>query len=150
MKIEDGFTVRAPRERVWAFITDPERVGPCIPGCTGIEVTGPKTYKAGIRIVIGPIKAEFKLEVQVEEEVPPNFLRSVTRGEEGTRASMLSAKTLLELQEPEPGVTEVRYSTEISVVGRLGKFGLGVMKKKAQGLGGDFVKTLRERLEPAT
>src|SRR6266850_2335754 len=99
MKIEDGFTVRAPRERVWAFITDPERVGPCIPGCTGIEVTGPKTYKAGIRIVIGPIKAEFKLEVQVEEEVPPNFLRSVTRGEEGTRASMLSAKTLLEMQE---------------------------------------------------
>jgi len=95
-------------------------------------------------------KAEFKLEVQVEEEVPPNFLRSVTRGEEGTRASMLSARTLLELQEPEPGVTEVRYSTEISVVGRLGKFGLGVMKKKAQGLGGDFVKTLRERLEPAT
>ncbi len=62
---------------------------------------------------------------------------------------MLQAKTLLELQEPEPGVTEVRYSTEISIVGRLGKFGLGVMKKKAEGIGGDFVKTMRERLEPA-
>jgi carbon monoxide dehydrogenase subunit G len=43
----------------------------------------------------------------------------------------------------------VRYSSEISVVGRLGKFGLGVMKKKAEGLGADFVKALRERLETA-
>jgi carbon monoxide dehydrogenase subunit G len=148
MKIEDGFTVRAPRERVWAFITDPNQVGPCIPGCTGIEVVGPNAYKAGVRVAIGPIKAEFKLEVQVEEEVPPHFSRSVTRGEEGSRASMLTAKNLLELQEPEPGVTEVRYSSEISIVGRLGKFGLGVMKKKAEGLGADFVKALRERLEP--
>jgi carbon monoxide dehydrogenase subunit G len=149
MKIEDGFTVRAPRERVWAFIMDPNQLGPCIPGCTGIEVTGPDSYKAGIKVAIGPIKAEFKLDVLVEEQAPPNYLRSVTKGEEGSRASMLQARTLLELQEPEPGVTAVRYSTEVSIVGRLGKFGLGVMKKKAEGIGDDFVKTMRERLEPA-
>ncbi|MGH6894888.1 MAG: CoxG family protein [Dongiaceae bacterium] len=147
MKIEDGFTVRAPRERVWAFITDPTKMATCIPGCTGIQIVRPNAYRASVRVVIGPIKADFNLEVDVQEEVPPRLARSVTRGEEGTRASILSAKSLLELEEIEPGATAVRYASEISVVGRLGKFGLGVMRKKAEALGAEFAKAVCERVE---
>ena len=150
MKIEDGFTVRAPRERVWAFLTDPARMAACIPGCTEIQIVGPNSYRAGVRVAIGPIKAEFRLEVEVEEEVPPRLARSVTRGEEGTRASTLLARSLLELKETEEGATQVRYSSDISVVGRLGKFGLGVMKKKAEALGAEFAKAVCERIEAET
>ena len=39
MRIEDSFVVAAPPDRVWRFITDPNEVGPCIPGCAAIEVT---------------------------------------------------------------------------------------------------------------
>ncbi len=127
MKIEEGFTVRAPRERVWAFLTDPTKMAPCVPGCREIQIVGPNSYRASVRVAIGPIKAEFRLEVEVEEEVPPRLARSVTRGEEGTRASTLLARSLLELKEIEPGATAVRYSSDISVVGRLGRFGLGVL-----------------------
>ena len=148
MRIEDGFTVRAPRERVWAFITDPARIAPCLPGCREVQIVGPNAYRACVRVAIGPIKAEFNLEVAVEEEVPPRLARSVTRGEEGTRASTLLARSLLELEEVEPGVTAVRYSSDISVVGRLGKFGLGVMKKKAEALGEEFARAVCERVEP--
>ena len=147
MKIEDGFTVRAPRERVWAFITDPARMAPCIPGCREIGIVGPTSYRASVRVAIGPIKADFNLEVEIEEEVPPRLARSVTRGEEGTRASTLLARSLLELEEIGPGATAVRYSSDISVVGRLGKFGLGVMKKKAEALGAEFAKAVCERIE---
>lgn len=147
MRIEDGFTVRAPRERVWAFITDPTKVAPCIPGCTEIQIVRPNAYRASVRVAIGPIKADFQLEIEIEEEVPPRLARSVTRGEEGTRASTLLAKSLLELDEIEPGATSVRYSSEISVVGRLGRFGLGVMKKKAEALSAEFAKAVCERVE---
>ncbi|HXV23141.1 MAG TPA: SRPBCC domain-containing protein [Alphaproteobacteria bacterium] len=147
MKIEEGFTVRAPRERVWAFLTDPAKMAPCIPGCGEIQIVGPNSYRASVRVAIGPIKAEFRLEVEVEEEVPPSLARSVTRGEEGTRASTLLARSLLALEEIEPGATAVRYSSDISVVGRLGKFGLGVMKKKAEALGAEFARAVRDRIE---
>jgi len=43
--------------------------------------------------------------------------------------------------------TEVFYVSEAAVVGRLGKFGLGVMKKKAEGLGREFAAAFRQRLE---
>ena len=35
MKIEKTFTVEAAQEDVWQFITSPEKVAPCIPGCEG-------------------------------------------------------------------------------------------------------------------
>ena len=91
LQIEDSFTVDAPLERVWSMITDPEVVGPCIPGCQQIEVTGPDTYKADIKVAVGPIKTTFTVTVEKTEERPPHFAASTTKGEEGGRASTLNA-----------------------------------------------------------
>ena len=146
MQIEDSFTVDAPLERVWSMITDPEVVGPCIPGCQKIEVTGPDTYKADIKVAVGPIKTTFTVTVEKTEERPPHFAASSTRGEEGGRASTLNATSTLSLSDVE-GKTEIAYASNVSVFGRLGKFGLGVMKKKARDLGQTFAETFREKVE---
>lgn len=45
MKIEKTFQVKAARNDVWNFITSPEKVAPCIPGCEGAEQTGEKPIK---------------------------------------------------------------------------------------------------------
>lgn len=147
MKIEDGFTVAAPIERVWACITDPETVALCVPGCRSVEALSPTAYRAQVQVAVGPIKATFNLQVEVLEERSPNLVRSRTRGEEGSRASIVSAENLLKLAPAEEGGTEVVYSSEVSVVGRLGKFGLGVMKKKAQTLGKQFAENFRQKVE---
>ena len=147
MKIEESFIVQASRDRVWAAITDPARVAPCIPGCESIEIVGPGRYRARVAVAVGPIKAKFNLEVDVTEETPPSFAASTTRGEEGTRASVLTAHNELHLAALEGGATEVRYVSDISIVGRLGRFGLGVMRKKATALGVAFAETFRARVE---
>ena len=147
MRIEDSFVVAAPPDRVWRFITDPNEVGPCIPGCAAIEVTGPRSYAASIKVQVGPIGATFRVVVEVTAEEPPHRVLSVTRGEEGSRASMLSAESELRLEALEDSRTVVHYSSEVSVVGRLGKFGLGIMKKKAGSLGQQFAESFRTRVE---
>ena len=147
MKIEDTFTVDAPIERVWRMITDPAVVGPCIPGCQGIEVTGPDTYKADIKVAVGPIKTTFSVTVQKTEERPPHFAASTTKGQEGGKASTLNAASTLALSEAEGGGTAIAYTSEVSVFGRLGKFGLGIMKKKARDVGHEFAQTFREKVE---
>ncbi len=68
MKIEASFIVHAPRDRVWAAITDPARVAPCIPGCESIEIVGPGRYRARVAVAVGPIKATSNLEVDGTEE----------------------------------------------------------------------------------
>ncbi len=147
MKIEGAFTVVAPRTIVWVYITDPEVMGLCIPGCESIEVTGPNTYLANVQVKLGPIKTKFNLEVEVIEEVEPDFVISRTRGEEGSRASMVSADNVLRLSDADSGGTEIYYSSEVSIVGRLGKYGHGVMKKVAKKLCDKFAEDFRERVE---
>ncbi len=149
MRIEGSFVVAAPRERVFAEITNPALMAGCIPGCEAIEVIDPKTYRARILIEVGPIKARFNLVVEVKEEAPPERVVSVTRGEEGTRASVISSNNELVLVPAEGGGTEVKYVSEVSVTGRLGKFGLGMMKKKAEALGAKFAENFRGKIEAA-
>jgi carbon monoxide dehydrogenase subunit G len=147
MKIEESFFVDAPQAGVWTVITDPVRMMPCIPGCESIEVISPTLYKARVVVKMGPITARFALDVQITEQAYPDFILSLTRGEEGSRASMVSASNVLKLTPAGSGRTEVYYSSEISVTGRLAKFGLGIMKKKAKAMGEDFAITFRDLVE---
>ena len=70
----------------------------------------------------------------------------MTRGEEGGRASLLSADSEITLHAVDGQTTRVQYVSEVNVTGRLGRFALGVMKKKAQAMGQEFAANLRERL----
>jgi uncharacterized protein len=149
MKLEGAFSVAAPRSKVWSCITDPGVMAACVPGCSRIEQLSPTSYRAVVAVAVGPIKASFNLVVDVVREEPPLRVLSQTRGEEGTRASMLAADNVVALAERADGGTDVAYSSEVTVTGRLGKFGLGVMKKKAEALSADFIAAFRAHVERA-
>ena len=119
----------------------------CVPGCESIEQKDPRTYRATVRIEVGPIKSKFNLDVSVDVEEAPSVIVSTTRGEEGTRASTLSSTNRLELRALDERTTEVAYSADVTVVGRLGRFGLGMMKKKGESLGASFVRAFTAMVE---
>ena len=146
LKIENSFVVPAPRERVWRFIQSAEETGACVPGCESVEVVGEGRFKAKVKVKIGPIKALFNFDVETLEEQPMEFASYSTRGEEGGRASRLSARSRLTLRAIDAEETEIAYVSEISIAGRLGRFGAGVMKKKADDIGGQFANAVRERI----
>lgn len=149
MKIEDSFIVGAAPGVVWTAITDPHVIAGCLPGCEEIEALSAKSYRATIRVELGVIKTRFKIEVELTEEVPPRFVRCQTRGDEGGLASRLQADSVLFLEPLGPDETKVSYTSDVSITGRLGKFGLGIMKKKAESLGRDFADNFRSRIAKA-
>jgi len=73
------------------------------------------------------------------------FDARLTRGEEGGNASTLQATSEVRLA-PDADGTRVDYRSEVAVTGRLGRFALGMMKKKAQSLGDEFASNLQARL----
>jgi carbon monoxide dehydrogenase subunit G len=150
MKIENSFVVRAPRDLVWRHIVDPRRMIACVPGCESIEQKGPQSFLATVRVEVGPIKSKFNLDVSIDVEEPPSVIISTTRGEEGTRASTLSSKNRLELRALDERTTEVAYSADVTLVGRLGRFGLGMMKKKADSLGASFGRAFTAMVEASS
>jgi carbon monoxide dehydrogenase subunit G len=150
MKLEGTFVVRAAREVVWDQIRNPGIMGECIPGCEAVEQLDATSYRAIVGIKVGPIKARFNLVVEVTQEEPPSVVHSRTRGEEGTRASIVTSENILVLTEVGPSETRVDYSAEVGMTGRLGKYGLGIMQKRAEGLSLVFVENFRRKVEPAT
>ncbi len=147
MHLEDSFTVKAPRDRVWRLIRDPAEMMPCVPGCHGIEKVGETRYKADIEAAVGPIKARFRIDVEITEETPGHEVKSTSQGEEGSRASVLRSTNILRLTEETPGVTEVYYAADVSITGRLGRYGLGMMKKIAARKAKQFEEAFTARAE---
>ena len=146
MRIEGTFDVALPRAAVYGHLTDAGLMAECVPGCEQIEQISATGYRTRVTIGIGNIKASFNLVVEVTREQPPERVLSQTRGEEGSRASILSADNELVLLELDSATTRVTYASEVSVTGRLGKFALGVMKKKVESLGQEFADRLRTRI----
>ena len=127
----------------------PDRMAPCIPGCGEVEVLGKNHYRANVKVAVGPIKTSFNVSVELTEQDAPTYATSITRGEEGGKASMLTANSELRLTPVNSNETEVYYMSEVSLVGRLGKFGLGIMKKKAKAIGEEFANSFRSQIELA-
>ena len=149
MTLDGSFTIAAPRDKVWRSIRDPKIVAVCVPGCSGVEEISPTSYCAKIAVSLGPISANFDLVVDITTETPPERICMQTRGTEGTRASMLNAVSVVMLEETDGMHTDVHYSSEVTIAGRLGKFGLGVMRKKADQLAKDFTKKFADALQVA-
>lgn len=147
MYLEERFEVNAPRDRVWRMIRDPEQMMRCVPGCRAIEKVGEALYKAQVEVSVGPIKACFLIDVEITQETVLEQVLSVSRGEEGTRASTVQSANVMRLAEGAGGATEIFYSSDVSVTGRLGRFGLGMMKKIAGRKAKEFEKAFKARAE---
>src|SRR5262249_13197450 len=125
----------------------PGEVAPCVPGCEKVEVTGENSYRATVRVALGPIKTAFNVNVELTAQEAPHFAASVTRGEESGKPSTPTAHSELRPRDLGGSATEVSYSSEVSLFGRMGKYGLGIMKKKAEAIGREFADSFAARVE---
>ena len=116
MKIAGSMLVDAPLCLVWPALLDARVLAACIPGCTGIEVVSPTSYRSTVAMKFGPIEPKFEIEVTIKEIVEGVSITSTTRGQEGSRASLLSSENLLMVRAVSPQSTEVSYSSTVSVI----------------------------------
>jgi len=145
MLIDGQFPVAAPPQRLLAHLFDPRLMASCLPGCETLEALDDDRYRAVVVVAMAGVKARFDLQVEITRRDDANVW-AVTRGEEGGNASTLQADSQVSL-EPTADGTLVRYRSEVAVTGRLGRFALGMMKKKAQALGDEFAVNLQRKLE---
>ena len=147
MLIDGQFDVAAAPADVLAHLFDARLMASCLPGCESLEEKGEDRYRAVVVVALAGVKARFDLQVEVTERLADG-VRAITRGEEGGNASTLQATSEVRLS-PIAGGTHVDYRSDVAVTGRLGRFALGMMKKKAQSLGDEFAANLQRALAAA-
>jgi uncharacterized protein len=62
---------------------------------------------------------------------------------------MVTATSEIKFTDLDGQRTEIACSSEVAIVGRLGKFGLGIMKKRATQLAGEFAAAVQQRMQAA-
>lgn len=147
MEIEKTLTVAAPREQVWALLLDPQVMGGAVPGMQSIEVVSPTEYVALMHVKIAFVSAKFKLRTTIVEQRAPEYLRAEGTGEDASVASSLKQSSEVFLEPTSDGGTELRIKVNVDVLGRLGTFGLSVMKTKADRMWDEFGANLKAKIE---
>lgn len=147
MEIEKKLTVSAPPQQVWNLLLNPQIMAGAVPGMKSIEVISPTEYVAEMHQKISFISAKFKLKTKIVEQVAPEYMRVEGTGEDASVASSLKQTSEVFLTPLPDGGTELRIKVNVDVLGRLGAFGLSVMKTKADRLWDEFATNLATRLE---
>ena len=147
MEIEKTLSVAAAPQRVWELLLDPQVMGGCVPGMQSIDVISPTEYVALMHVKIAFVSAKFKLRTNIVEQRAPDYLRAEGTGEDASVASSLKQRSEVFLSATPEGGTELRIKVNVDVLGRLGTFGLSVMKTKADRMWEEFGANLKARIE---
>jgi hypothetical protein len=140
MLIEEAFSVDAPRAEVVRFLLDVPRMGACVPGVEDLHRVDDARYEATLVVRVGPIQARFRGDVSIDATGAPDTIVASASGRDSTTGSVAQVRFFADLVESEDGSTEIRSASDVTIRGRLGQFGSGVVASTAR----EMVKTFAQ------
>ena len=147
MKINNEFTVGVPVEQAWDIMLDLERIAPCLPGASVQESDGEGKYQGTMKVKIGPITANYKGTVKIEEADEANR-RAVMQatGRDARGQGTASATITSTLQAEGSDSTRVQVETDMKLTGRAAQFGRGIAQDVATKMLGQFADCLEKEI----
>ena len=148
MEITKSFVVKAPAAAVWDFLTDPYRVGRCLPGAAVTEKLDDQTYAGTITVKVGPVTASYRGKLRFERldpvamEADLSATGQETKGKGGADMRMKSRVVARG-----PAETEVTVVSDVNVMGVLAQFGRGMIQDVSDQLFQKFTDGMRRELE---
>lgn len=107
MILEGKFVVKAPIQKLWDTMLNPEILRSCRPGAEKIEQLDEKTYDCVIKQKVGPISVQFKFQTTLVKIDPPTHAEMEGEGEDIGKAGRFVQKTIIDLKEIEGGEVEI-------------------------------------------
>ncbi len=149
MLMEGSFVLKAPIQKVWDTLLEPETLLSCIPGAEKIERIDERTYDCVIKQKVGPISVKFKFKSTITKSEPPRHIEVEGEGEDIGKAGHFMQKSVVDLREISEKEVEVAYKTDAMIVGKLAMFGDRIMRAKAKKVEEEFTQALQEKLKNA-
>jgi uncharacterized protein len=145
MHFEGTVDIAAPRERVWAFVIDPNQVGQCGPGVETIEVIDDSHFKATAKVGVGFITARFVVNMEFAELHQPDDATIKAHGQ--APGSAVDATAQMRLSDGEGGGTTVACSAGVNLAGTLASVGARMIEGTAQKMIGQTFTCMKDKLE---
>ena len=146
MNFKGTVTINAPREKVWAFLTDPTQLTECAPGLESLDVIVPnEKFRAVASAGFGAIKATFVTDATWMDLDPPNRARMKIHGK--APGSVVDGTSEMVLSDGADGSTVLNWSSDITVVGTIASLAARLMGVVTQKLTDAFFECVRKKIE---
>jgi carbon monoxide dehydrogenase subunit G len=148
--IKQTFSVNAPVERVWRFLTNPREVAQCLPGAEIIEALSEREFGGRVQVRVGPITAAYTGTATLAEvDEAGKRIRLIGEGRELGGGGSGMARLVMEgsVAPNENGGSVVRVDATVQIAGRVMQFGRGLVESVSQQIFREFAEQARARLE---
>jgi len=145
VELNNEFRVAVPAAKTWEFLTDVERVAPCLPGATLLSVDGDE-FTGAVKVKVGPITVSYKGEAAFQEKDATAHRMVLRANGKETRGNGNAAAVVTAQLKDEGDATSVVITTDLTISGKAAQFGRGVLADVAGNLIGQFAKALEADL----
>lgn len=146
MQFEGTVKIFTSREVVWKFLTNAEFVTQCAPGVKEMEVITPnEKYLAIASVGFGSVVAVFKTDIEFLEMKKPEFARVRAHGD--ASGSAVDATSEMILLDCEDGSTELKWTANIVVVGKIASVASRMMDSVTKKLTTNFFECVKQQIE---
>jgi uncharacterized protein len=145
MELNGSTIIAQPKEKVWAALNNEAVLQQCITGCEAMQRIDENSMSARIGIKLGPVRAKFNGQVSMANVRPLEGYTLTFEGSGGA-AGFAKGSSNVELTTVSDG-TQVSYTVNASVGGKLGQIGGRMIDAAAKGMADDFFAAFGKALE---
>jgi carbon monoxide dehydrogenase subunit G len=136
--------IPASLEAVWAFVTNPEKVGRCFPDVVDVTVQDATHFESIVKVGVGPVRGKFKMKVEL---APADSKRridmKITGGGFGSTVDLMSGADLVDGGD---GTTLLKWSGQAEARGPIAAVGGRVLDAQAEKLIAQAFANVRQQL----
>jgi carbon monoxide dehydrogenase subunit G len=126
--IADSARIGARPEAIWSILEDPAALARVLPGAESIESVGPGRFTGVLASKLQFLTIRADVTAEFRDADPPRHLRLEMDGRPRGLAGSFRVSIPFDLVELEDGVTQVTYSVDLTVTGRLAAFGAPLLR----------------------
>ena len=124
MNFGGTYEISAPPELIFDFITDPNRIGKCLPDLKSLETEGEDNFRAIVRIGVGFMRGDFDFQISIIEKMRPHRVR--LKGIGSGSGSEAKIDTEIELTSTANG-TNLVYKAKVELTGLFAGLAQGIL-----------------------
>lgn len=124
--------IPASVDTVWAFVTNPEKVGRSFPEVIDVTVQDPTHLEAVVKVGVGPVRGKFKMKVELVPDPSRHHLdMKVSGGGFGSAVDLTASADVVDAGD---GTTLLKWSGQAVPRGPIAAVGGRVLTAEAQKL----------------
>lgn len=142
MELADEVIINAPKNRVYAALNDPEVLQQCIPGCEELVKHSDTELAAKVVLKVGPVKARFSGDVQLDTAGAPDAFSLTGQGNGGAAGHAKGGADVTLTADGDQ--TILRYEAKAEIGGKLAQLGSRLIQGTAKKLAAKFFKSFAD------